>query len=171
MKKPLAQGTIGRRMTLQGISQLPISVSVAQKGELRTQFAALCWRVTKGKPEILLITSRGTNRWIIPKGWPLCGETPSQGALTEAWEEAGVIGKANEQCLGLFSYTKRIDRATSLPCVAMVYPVKVTRLAKEYPEAGQRKRKWCTPKKAAALVSEPELAQILRTFDPKHLKP
>ncbi|MCF3593371.1 NUDIX hydrolase [Rhodobacteraceae bacterium LMO-12] len=157
-------------MTLHRTKQLPISVLAERKGDMRTQFAALCWRLTKGKPEILLITSRGTNRWIIPKGWPMSGETPGQGALTEAWEEAGVIGKAYEQCLGLYSYTKRVDDDTLLPCVAMIYPVKVAKLAKEFPEAGQRKRKWVSPKKAATLVKEPELAQILKTFDPKYLR-
>ena len=157
-------------MTLQGTKQLPIAVSARRKGDMRTQFAALCWRVTKGKPEILLITSRGANRWIIPKGWPMSGETPGKGALTEAWEEAGVKGRAYEQSLGLFSYIKKIDRKTSIPCVAMVYPVKVSKLSKSYPEAGQRKRKWVSPKKAAALVKEPELSQILKTFDPKYLK-
>lgn len=170
MKKPLAKGKTGRKMTLQGTKQLPISISVGRKGEMRTQFAALCWRVTKGKPEILLITTRGTNRWIIPKGWPMSGETPGQGAMTEAWEEAGVKGKAYQHSLGLFSYLKRIDRKTKLPCVAMVYPVKVSKLVKDYPEAGQRKRKWVTPKKAAAMVKEPELSQIIKTFDPRYLK-
>jgi len=170
VKKPLTKGKPEHKMTLQGTRQLPISVSVQRKHDMRTQFAALCYRVTKGKPEILVITSRGTNRWIIPKGWPMSGETPGQGALTEAWEEAGVKGKAYEQCLGLYSYLKRMDNDTVLPCVAMVYPVKVAKLAKDFPEAGQRKRKWCSPKKAAALVKEPELAQILKTFDPKYLK-
>ena len=170
VKKPLAKGKSGRKMTLQGTRQLPISVSAGRKGDMRTQFAALCWRVSKGKPEILLITSRGTNRWIVPKGWPMSGLTPGKGALTEAWEEAGVKGKAYEQCLGLFSYLKRVDRKTRLPCVAMVYPVKVSKLSKDFPEAGERKRKWFSPKKAAAMVREKELAQILKTFDPRYLK-
>ncbi|UYV38677.1 NUDIX hydrolase [Rhodobacteraceae bacterium D3-12] len=156
-------------MTLLGTKQLPISVSPVRKTDMRTQFAALCWRLVNGKPQILLITSRGTNRWIIPKGWPMGGKTPGDGALIEAWEEAGVKGKASEQCLGLFSYHKKLDKRTSLPCVAMVYAVKVSKLAKDFPEAGQRKRKWVSPKKAAKLVKEPELAQIIKTFDPRLL--
>lgn len=156
-------------MTLQGTRQLPITVQTAHKSDVRTQFAALCWRVHNGKPEVLLITSRGTNRWIIPKGWPTIGLTPSEGAMQEAWEEAGVQGKAYDRSLGLFSYVKKIDKNATLPCVAMVYPVKVKKLAKDFPEAGQRKRKWVSPKKAAAMVSEPELAHIIKTFDPRHL--
>lgn len=156
-------------MTLLGTKQLPISVSPARKTDMRTQFAALCWRVVNGKPQILLITSRGTNRWIIPKGWPMGGKTPGDGALIEAWEEAGVKGTASEQCLGLFSYLKKLDKRTALPCVAMVYAVKVSKLSKSYPEAGQRRRKWVSPKKASKMVREPELAQILKTFDPRLL--
>ena len=171
MKKPLAKGTTGRKMTLQATKQLPISVSARHKGDIRTQFAALCWRVSNGKPEVLLITSRGSNRWIVPKGWPMSGLTPGTGALTEAWEEAGVKGKSYELCLGLFSYIKRFDHNSRIPCMAMVYPVKVSKLVNDFPEAGQRKRKWVSPNKAAAMVKEPELAQILRTFDPKYLKP
>lgn len=156
-------------MSLMSTQQLPISVKARRKGDMRTQFAALCWRVTNGKPQILLITTRGSNRWIVPKGWPEAGLTPSEAAMREAWEEAGVEGRAQALCLGLFSYMKSIEKGQSFPCVAMVYPVRVRRLAKTFPEAGERKRKWFSPKKAAARVAEPELAQILRTFDPKLL--
>jgi len=156
-------------MTLQGTRRLPISVQVAHKTDVRTQFAALCWRVKNGKPEILMITSRRTTRWIIPKGWPATGLTPGEGALREAWEEAGVRGRGSEGSLGIYSYFKRIAGNTPLPCVAMVYPVKVSKLEQDYPEAGERKRKWVSPKKAAAMVDEPELAQILRNFDPRLL--
>ncbi|MFC6583776.1 NUDIX hydrolase [Sulfitobacter aestuariivivens] len=54
---------------------------------MRTQFAALCYRVKKGKVQVLLVTSRGTKRWIVPKGWPMDGKTPAQSAALEAWEE------------------------------------------------------------------------------------
>ena len=156
-------------MTLQSTRQLPISVDTGTKRDVRTQFAALCWRVKNGKPQILLITSRGTNRWIVPKGWPETGKTPGEAALQEAWEEAGVKGKPMERALGLFSYSKKLGDGTMLPCLAMVYPVKVSKLAAEFPEEGQRKRKWVSPRKAAAMVREPELKQILKTFDPKLL--
>lgn len=150
--------------------QEPISLADMSKRDLRTQFAALCYRMKKGKPEILLITSRRSGRWIVPKGWPVDGMTPSQSALTEAWEEAGVIGKIHNVSLGLFSYLKQVSADTELPCVAVVYPVKVKSLSTKFPEAGQRKRKWFSPKRAAELVSELELADIIRKFDPALLK-
>ncbi|MEN9850080.1 MAG: hypothetical protein RL128_243, partial [Pseudomonadota bacterium] len=58
----------------------------------RTQYGALCWRMHRGKVEVLLITSRDTGRWVIPKGWPIDGLAPAQTAAREAWEEAGVEG-------------------------------------------------------------------------------
>lgn len=156
-------------MTLYQMPQKPISLMSLNKTDVRTQFAALCYRQDKGKTQVLLITSRNSARWIIPRGWPIDGLTPSECALTEAWEEAGVRGRVSGRCLGLYSYRKFIEPELGLPCVAMVYPVLVSTLAKDFPEAGQRKRKWLSPKKAAARVSEPELAQIIRHFDPRHL--
>jgi len=152
------------------IKQLPINIRAAHKSDVRSQFAALCFRVRRGKPEILIITSRGSKRWIVPKGWPIDGVTPAACAAQEAWEEAGVVGKVYDQCLGLYSYNKILDDGTGAPCVAMVYPIKVKSLAKDFPEKGQRLRQWVTPKKAASVVAEPELARILKDFDPRVLK-
>ena len=156
-------------MTYQILNDMPIALNTYQKSDVRTQFAALCYRIKKKKTEILMITSRGIGRWIIPKGWPADGKTPTEAALTEAWEEAGVRGKVTGACLGLFSYNKDLTRDDNLPCVAMVFPVRVKSLANDFPEVGQRKRKWMRPKKAAAAVAEPELAQILARFDPDRL--
>ena len=46
----------------------------------------------------------------------------------------------------------------------------VKSLAQDFPEKKQRRRKWFSPKKAALRVSEPELARILRDFDPRMLR-
>ncbi|WP_296766635.1 NUDIX hydrolase [Sediminimonas sp.] len=151
---------------LEGKQQLPLRFDASHKSDVRTQFAALCYRIRRGRPEILLITSRSSRRWIVPKGWPIENMTPAQSALQEAWEEAGVKGRAIEHCLGLFSYAKLIGPDKALPCIAMVYPVKVKALANDYPESHQRRRKWFTRKKAAARVDEAELVHIIRAFDP-----
>ncbi|MFD1193335.1 NUDIX hydrolase [Seohaeicola saemankumensis] len=157
-------------MTVQSIKQLPLRLQVAHKSDVRTQFAALCYRVVKDKTQILLVTSRGSGRWILPKGWPMDGVTPARAAMTEAWEEAGVEGQAVDICLGMYSYAKVLGPDTLLPCVAMVYPVRVRDLASNYPESGARRRKWFSRKKAAKAVQEPELAQIIKQFDPKRLR-
>ena len=149
------------------IKQLPISLSVGRKTDVRTQFGALCYRLKKGKVQVLLITSRAAKRWIIPKGWPSDGKTPTESAVIEAWEEAGVRGETDGRCIGIFSYKKDMSDLGSLPCVAMVFAIEVTELAEDYPEAHERDRQWMTRKKASKLVDEPELSRIIRDFDPR----
>jgi 8-oxo-dGTP pyrophosphatase MutT (NUDIX family) len=146
--------------------QAPIDLTSAHKTDVRTQFATLCFRMVRDKPEVLLVTSRGSKRWIIPKGWPMDGKTPAESAQIEAWEEAGVHGKMYDRVLGLFSYRKEVGPEQGVPCVAMVYAMKVKRIESDYPEAKQRKRKWLRPKKAAALIDDAELAHMVRNFDP-----
>ncbi len=141
------------------------------KRDVRTQFGAICYRVRKDKPEILLVTSRNRKRWIVPKGWPVDGATPSDAAATEAWEEAGAVGKPSTLCLGIYSYTKlgEAEDEPDLPCVVALFPFKVQKLVSDYPEANERTRRWVTPKRAARLVDEPELREILSAFDPRKL--
>ncbi|MGH1331489.1 MAG: NUDIX hydrolase [Paracoccaceae bacterium] len=152
------------------VKQKTLKMRNAQKSDLRTQFGALCYRIRKDKVQVLLVTSRGTGRWIIPKGWPMDGATPAKAAKVEAWEEAGVQGRVYPVCVGLYSYFKEIgpDR---MPCIVAVFPVAVKRLCDEFPEAGTRKRKWVTPKKAAKMVDQPELGQLIAQFDPRGLRP
>ena len=139
-------------------------------GSKNPQFAALCYRVSKGKTQVLLITSRDTGRWVIPKGWPISGKKPHEAAAQEAWEEAGVTGKVKPKVLGIYSYSKHMGKGTNKPMVVAVFALKVKKMDDDFPEAGQRRRKWVSPKKAAARVKEPELAKILRNFRPSKLK-
>ncbi|MEM6595080.1 MAG: NUDIX hydrolase [Pseudomonadota bacterium] len=142
------------------------------KREVRTQFGALCYRIHNEATQVLLVTSRTKGRWIIPKGWPVEGATPAEAAATEAYEEAGVTGKTFNICLGLYSYTKIMaEGEVDLPCAVSVFPVKVKKVLRDYPEKAERKRKWFSTKKAAARVREPELRKILKHFDPSLLEP
>ncbi|MGC8203646.1 NUDIX hydrolase [Aliiroseovarius sp. PTFE2010] len=150
--------------------QKPLALTSADKRDARTQFGALCYRVRKDKPQVLLISSRGTGRWIIPKGWPMAGSTPAEAATIEAWEEAGVRGRVHGPCLGFYSYDKRIESGEKFPCIVAVFAVSVAKLADDYPEADQRKRKWVSVKKAAKMVKEPELARIISRFSPRILR-
>jgi 8-oxo-dGTP pyrophosphatase MutT (NUDIX family) len=153
--------------------QSPLRLGAAAKSETRTQFGALCFRRSKTRKaahEILLVSSRDTGRWIVPKGWPVNGETPAGAAAMEAWEEAGVRGRVFHDCIGHFSYHKWIDEEMSLPVIVAVFPIEVLRVDDDFPEAGERKRKWLSPKKAARRVAEPELRHILRGFDPARLR-
>ena len=153
------------------VSQMPHLIRADPEPTLQGQFGALCYKIDRGKLKFLLITSRRTGRWVIPKGWPIAGLTPGASAAREAWEEAGVRGLAREQCVGLYLYAKILRRGPDLPCAVQVYPVKVEALKADFPEKKQRRRRWFSPRKAAARVAEAELARILREFDPRALHP
>lgn len=138
--------------------------------EAMAQNAALCFRMTKKRgAEVLLVTSRDTGRWIIPKGWPMKGKSGAECALREAFEEAGVEGRLVADTVGIYSYDKVMDDGSLQPCVVSVYPVEVTRLKSNFPERGQRERRWFSPKNAARKVAEPELRSILAGFEPAQL--
>lgn len=149
------------------IKQKPLSLFQKSKHDVRTQFGAVCYRIVNGKIQILLVTSRRSRLWIVPKGWPIDAKTPAQSAAIEAWEEAGVLGTANSACVGLYSYTKRLLKDDTLPIVVSLFAIHVKRTAKKFPESHQRKRKWVSRKKASNMVSDPELGKILRNFRPE----
>ncbi|RWR49929.1 NUDIX hydrolase [Sinirhodobacter ferrireducens] len=134
------------------------------QGAVPVQFAALCTRRKAGRIEVLLITSRDTGRWILPKGWPMAGKSGGETALTEAWEEAGVVGHLAGAALGSYGALKELVSGKPMPSRVEVHPVRVERLAAKFPEKGQRRRKWMTAKKAAKSVAEPELATLLRAL-------
>lgn len=129
------------------------------------QFAALCFRPHKNGHKVLLITSRDTGRWVLPKGWPIPGLGPHESAAQEAWEEAGVEGLADPSVAGFYSYHKVMGERSKL-CVVAVFPVLVKKLAKDFPEKGQRRLKWFNPAKAATKVAEAELAALLAAWRP-----
>ncbi|MCP5036527.1 MAG: NUDIX hydrolase [Rhodobacteraceae bacterium] len=153
------------KVTLAKIKHRPIKVAGAGKREVRTQFGALCYRVKGRKVEVLLITTRGRGHWIIPKGWPMGGETPAGAAATEALQEAGATGKLSDRVLGFYSYSKK-HGGDDLPCVVAVFPLRVKKMLRSYPEKGERKRRWVSQKKAISLIREPELRRIIKDFRP-----
>jgi 8-oxo-dGTP pyrophosphatase MutT (NUDIX family) len=131
----------------------------------RTQLAALCWRrAADGGREVLLVTS-SRGRWILPKGWPIPGRPPARAALAEAWEEAGVArGKVARQPLGSFLGTKITPSGDEIPCLTRVFAVKVVRTSDDFPEAARRDRRWLSPERAAELVTEDGLRDLLIRF-------
>ncbi|WP_050603238.1 NUDIX hydrolase [Ruegeria sp. 6PALISEP08] len=129
----------------------------------RVQFAALCTRIHDGQDEVLLITSRDTKRWIIPKGWPIDGLNGAETALQEAWEEAGVrANTVHNDPVGHFTYDKILKDGSALSVLTNVYRIPVQALADDFPEADQRERGWFSPTEAATRVQEPELQALLR---------
>jgi 8-oxo-dGTP pyrophosphatase MutT (NUDIX family) len=129
------------------------------------QIAALpLERTENGKIRVLMITSRDTGRWVIPKGWPMKNKSPAQAAAVEAIEEAGATGKIKSKPIGTYAYNKRLDDGEELPLKVDVFPLWVKDLASEWKEKDERTRKWFSPKKAAKKVDEPDLSKILKSL-------
>ena len=129
------------------------------------QMAALCHRGCGDHKEYLLVTSRGTRRWIIPKGWPIRGLKSNETALREAWEEAGVINSlATDKPIGSYIYKKTQANGFELAVETLVYSVAVKEMSEHFPEEDQRRLKWVDAETAADLVSEVGLKSIIRNF-------
>ena len=127
------------------------------------QVGALCWRLHHGAAQVLLVTSRDTGRWVIPKGGAMKGRSAWDAAAREAWEEAGATGEIRAESLGRYDYLKRRARRTAA-CAVEVFPLQVRRLAALFPERFQRRRKWFAPEAAAREVAEADLAALILAF-------
>lgn len=131
----------------------------------RRQVAALPFRRTPSGIEILLITSRESGRFIIPKGWPMKRLTEAGAAAREAYEEAGVAGKIKRRPIGDYLYRKRLDGHFEVVRVT-VYALEVQVQHADWPEKGARQLRWVPRKEAAPLVEEPGLMRLLSEFKP-----
>jgi 8-oxo-dGTP pyrophosphatase MutT (NUDIX family) len=135
----------------------------------RLQYGALPFRTSNGhRTEFMLVTSRETRRWIIPKGWPKKGKSPHRSAAREAFEEAGVLGAVGRRPVGSFSYEKRLRNGGSVECEVRVFPLEVKRQRKEWPEKQERRIKWLSAPKAAEKVKDPVLSKIIRRVARKY---
>ena len=147
-------------------SAIPRSVSA--RTVPGAQVAALPYREGPNGIEILLITSRRTHRWIVPKGWPVKGSTPSADAAREALEEAGISGEIAEAPIGVFHYIKEMKHGVGVPCRVALFPLKVLRRKRSWSEKAARETKWHSVAEAAALVAEPELKRLIMKFGASH---
>jgi 8-oxo-dGTP pyrophosphatase MutT (NUDIX family) len=127
----------------------------------RVQYAALPWRRNDSATEVMLVTSRGTGQWIIPKGWPMKRKAPHIAAAREALEEAGVVGQIGKEPIGSFSHKKLLKDGHAIVEVK-VYSLEVTGQRKTWPEKGERQVRWLSPSEAAKTVREPVLAEMIR---------
>lgn len=126
------------------------------------QYAALPFRIERRQVQILLITSRTTRRWVIPKGWPIRGLKPQEVAALEAAEEAGIAGEVADQPLGSFPYLKRLKGEHAAAVQVIVFPFRVDAQFDDWKEQHQRIYCWVDYRKAAAMVAEPGLRGLIR---------
>ncbi|MDP1026583.1 DUF47 family protein [Sphingomonas sp. KR1UV-12] len=130
------------------------------------QIGALPYRIAAGGvAEVMLITSRDTGRWVVPKGNPMAGLAGHEAAALEAWEEAGLRGFACAAPLGDYAYTKRQRRGPVAARVAL-YPLAVTAQAADWPERRERDTRWFSLPDAAKAVAEPDLSALIAGFRP-----
>jgi 8-oxo-dGTP pyrophosphatase MutT (NUDIX family) len=153
------------------LSRLAGDVHLMFQRPARVQYAALCYRLKKKRSlvEILLITSRDTGRWVIPKGWPMSGKTAAAAAQREAYEEAGVKGVVRPEAIGHYMYEKRMQEGLKVNCKVQVYALEVDDLCKSFPEKGERQSEWVDCEEAARRVNEPGLKKLILDFEKMHL--
>ena len=131
--------------------------------EPHAQYGALPWRITD-ELEVLLLTSRDTRRWVIPKGWPMKGRKPNATAALEALQEGGLLGNIGNKSVGAYHYRKRLKNGAVLMCRVEVFPLRVLRQRKKWPEKGQRLTQWFPYAEAADEVAEGELKELILAF-------
>ncbi|WP_181141532.1 NUDIX hydrolase [Ciceribacter selenitireducens] len=151
------------------MSRIASDVQLMLRRPPRQQYAALCFRKRKKQlaPEVLLVTSRDTGRWVIPKGWPMPGKKSHAVAEREAYEEAGVKGNVSREPLGYYTYHKGLSDGLKVTCRVQVHALEVKELLKDFPEKGTRRLEWVSCEEAAARVQEPELKVLFHAFAQK----
>jgi len=128
------------------------------------QIAALPVRFnTHGGMDVYLITSRGSGRWIIPKGNPIRGVAPRDVAAREAREEAGLVGPVLPRLLGRFEF-QRVRGVVGETCLIDVYPMHVDRQLRSFPEMRERTVRLCNLDTALAIVSSPALGRLIECY-------
>ena len=117
---------------------------------------------------VLLITSRQTGRWVVPKGNLMIGKAPHEAAAIEAEEEAGVRGKVSPLSIGSFHYLKLMPGGGSIVAEVELFPLAVTKQRAKWIEMDQRKRRWFAIGEAASAVDEVELGELIHRFGEGH---
>ncbi|OUL36079.1 NUDIX hydrolase [Nostoc sp. 106C] len=123
------------------------------------QSGVIPYRIQDGKVEVLLITSRDRQNWVMPKGDIPNGMSPPDSAAKEAWEEAGVIGQVNTREIGTYKYRKQGKNYR-----VKMYLLPVEAESEDYPEAGHRERQWLDVSNAIRRIKITSLKRILKAF-------
>lgn len=128
-----------------------------KSNKILKQSGVIPYRLQDGKLEVLLITNRKHQKWVLPKGGIVTGMTPPDSAAKEAWEEAGIYGKVKSKKIGCYKYRKKGKTYR-----VHMYPLSVESLCENYPEAGQRLRVWVDINEAIAKIELRSLQRIIK---------
>lgn len=128
----------------------------------RLQIAALCFRQGDKEPEVLLVSTRDTGRFILPKGWPETDKPACETAIIEAYEEAGIVGKVDPRPLGSFRSFKGLSDGIRIRTKVLVFKIRFEKQLKDFPEIGQRELVWLPLSEAIEAADEPALRRFLK---------
>ena len=90
---------------------------------------------------------------------------PHEAAAREAFEEAGLKGTVDARAIGFYEYDKKLKDGAIVACRVDVYPMRVTKQRRRWPEYEQRETRWFSPAEAAASVQEAELAVLIGSLE------
>lgn len=145
------------------MNSTPATIDHTREGSL-IQYGALPYRLREtGDVDYLVVTSRGTGRWILPKGGLVKGKTAGQSAMQEALEEAGVRGRLHGEPIGVYRTTKQRPRPLSV--TVLLFALRVEEMLDHWPEKGQRIRKWANLAELDELLTDDGAAQLIAKFD------
>jgi 8-oxo-dGTP pyrophosphatase MutT (NUDIX family) len=125
------------------------------------QYGTIAWRAKGAGVEVLLITSRETQRWVVPRGNVIKGLAAHDSAAQEAYEEAGVRGRVEPEAVGIYRYDKKLRLGRVVQAEVHLFPLEVEEELAEWPERHQRQRRWFSPEAAAEAVDQPELKALI----------
>jgi 8-oxo-dGTP pyrophosphatase MutT (NUDIX family) len=140
---------------------VPLHMAPRSANRSFSQVAALPFRRREGVLEVLLITSRETRQWIIPKGWREKVRTPHNMAVREAREEAGLEGRIHTRAIGAYRYVKRLGVNDEVTCKVRIFALEVEKQLDDWPEKGQRERCWLSPAEAVKRITDKNLRRAL----------
>jgi 8-oxo-dGTP pyrophosphatase MutT (NUDIX family) len=127
--------------------------------DIARQAGAIPYTIVQGQVVFLLVTSRGSGRWIFPKGEPMEGLEPWETAAQEAVEEAGIEGMVDPQPLGRYRTMKTLTLRRKAVEVEM-FALRVTNQLDDWPEKKYRHRHWAILPEAKRLLSEAPLVDL-----------
>jgi len=130
-------------------AQLAIKDSEAPKP--LEQVAAVCYRVTQGSIELLLVRTSG-GRWTFPKGKVDAGEEKWFAAKREAFEEAGVTGDIEHEPLTTYLHEKKEWKREGVEIKVQAFLLRVKKT--QPPGEEQRNPTWFSQAKAGEALAE-----------------
>lgn len=112
--------------------------------------SAIPYRVGDTGVEVLLVRTKGGDKWTFPKGHVEKGEDPREAALREAGEEAGISGKIAPEPLAEYDYPHTRRRRGDDRVLAYVLEVTDQRPPRE----SFREPTWFAPDEALEKLAE-----------------